>query len=773
MISLLLSAAACAQQAPPERARIDQVAALLVDDRPVVGRPIDDRAAWQSLAAHPAYAEVVRRAEPLLDEPLPEQPDELYLEFSRNGNRTRWQSVAGRRRGRIATLTLAECVENQGRFIPPLEEAMRAICAERCWTLPAHDTRLTNFRGEQIDIDLGAAHLGGNLATAVALLGERLDPEVAELVRATVRERILDPFRAMVLGERERNWWLTGTNNWNTVCLAGVVGTALAMIDDRDDLALFILAGADYANNFLRGFTADGYCSEGVGYWNYGFGNFITLSELIRQATGGGIDLISRETARAPALYGTRIEIAGGVCPAFADCSVTARPSAQLVWYINRYFGLGLPGGESDGISAGGQLYEAILWSFGNAAADRPPAPAAELKPEPRTWFAEAGIYLGRPVDAAGRLAVALKGGHNAEHHNHNDVGSYTVVLGRRPVLLDPGGEVYTARTFSSRRYESRMLNSFGHPVPRVGGQLQRTGRDARGELLHSEFTEQVDTLEFDLTACYSVESLRSLKRRFVYSREGSLTVTDTVEFSEPTAFGTALITGGDWLELEPGRLLVWSFDEAVEVTIDAEGGELAVEPVQIEEDAAVQPLRLGLEFTAPVTQASVTVAIRPGTHLLADEGTLLRNGSFERGAFGWDLRDGMSSISDEQATAGDHALKITDESDTRGSSVTSSPVPVTAGAGYRLTGRVYTESGGGLGLYVRYLDEDGQLLNELDARGNMPALGTAPATVGEWTAFDLPFTPPADCVAVEVWIHSFNAARVTVYLDELAIVPK
>ena len=40
-------------------------------------------------------------------------------------------------------------------------------------------------------------------------------------------------------------------------------------------------------------------------------------------------------------------------------------------------------------------------------------------------------------------------------------------------IALDAGGEDYTSRTFSSRRYESQALNSFGHPVPRVAGAMQ------------------------------------------------------------------------------------------------------------------------------------------------------------------------------------------------------------------------------------------------------------------------------------------------------------
>jgi hypothetical protein len=64
-------------------------------------------------------------------------------------------------------------------------------------------------------------------------------------------------------------------------------------------------------------------------------------------------------------------------------------------------------------------------------------------------------------------------------------VGSFVVAVAGDTPLLDPGSEVYTARTFSARRYESQVLNSYGHPVPLVAGQLQRTGRKAEARVLN------------------------------------------------------------------------------------------------------------------------------------------------------------------------------------------------------------------------------------------------------------------------------------------------
>jgi hypothetical protein len=104
-----------------------------------------------------------------------------------------------------------------------------------------------------------------------------------------------------------------------------------------------------------------------------------------------------------------------------------------------------------------------MMYSFPNSASRSLPAENASQGPGIRSWFENAGILICRPAaNSSSQMAVALKGGHNNEHHNHNDVGSFVVVSGDRPLLLDPGGEVYTARTFSSRRYESNVLNSFG-----------------------------------------------------------------------------------------------------------------------------------------------------------------------------------------------------------------------------------------------------------------------------------------------------------------------
>ena len=756
-----------------DEARVRQVASMMAEQPAGLGRPITGRPAWERLAAHPAWRDVVPRAERRLAEPLPETTDELYLDYSRTGNRARWERVAWRRRSRIEDFVLAECLENRGRFLPPLEETVRALCAERTWVMPAHDASLASFRGEDTDIDLSSSALAWELATTHYVLGDHLSPDVRALIRDNVDARVLGPFRLMATGRRRPSWWVTTTNNWNAVCLAGVTGAALASVPSREDRAFFVVAAENYSGNFLKGFPPDGYCTEGLGYWNYGFGHYVMLGEMIRQATGGGMDLLARQEAHAPAAFGAGLEIMGGLYPAFADCDVGTQPSRRLMQFVSRFYGLGLGRyDQEDPSGPSGSLPEALLYSFPNAASERPAASAKG--PGLRTWFEQGGVLIGRPAPgSACRLGVALKGGHNAEHHNHNDVGSYVVAVGRQAVLVDPGSEVYTARTFSSRRYESRLLNSWGHPVPVLAGRLQREGADARGRVLSAELTDAADTLVLDISSAYDAPGLERLERTFVYSREGlgSLTVTDRMGFAEPAAFGTALITLGRWRQEAPGVLLIQDTEQAVRVRVHAAGGEVGFEADEIREDFTTDrpPTRIGINMAKPVREAAVTLVITP----VEQGGPFPCNGGFEDGDWAWSIpKDGMGRISRQESAGGSASLHIVDGATDRGSDISSALIPVAGPGAFEVRGQVLPVSGEGLGIYVRFLDEADRQLNEVtNEQGWIAPVLVLGGASGRWEPFAARFEAPGGTAYLQVWVHSMNGSVVEAYLDDLQIV--
>ncbi len=620
LLVLPVSVAAGEARTTLDGARIARVAAWLPAKPQGVGRPIADRATWDAVARLPGFRSAVSRAEGLLKKPIPELTDELFLDFSKTGNRNRCQAVIRARHGRLPKLVLAECIENHGRFLPAIEETIRAICAEKTWVLPAHDRSLSNFKKTQITIDLVSSATSWQLATADYWLGDKLDGELRQLIRSEINWRTFEPYQSYITTGKPRLWWATGTNNWNAVCLAGVTGAGLALIDSAEQRAEYVVSAEHYIGNFLRGFTSDGYCSEGLGYWNYGFGNFALLAETMRHATGGKVDLWERENVEQIARFGRRMEVIPGVYPAFADCHVGSKPGSALTVMLDRRFdfawGLAQGGAAAFG-SAGGTLSTVGLYVHEALSEDAGAKAGSPAATPLREWFSEAGILICRP--AAGNpegFGVALKGGHNAEHHNHNDVGSYMVALAGQTPLVDPGSEVYTARTFSSKRYESGVLNSFGHPVPRVAGQLQRSGRAAAARVLSTDFSDQRDVIALDIKAAYPVKGLEELHRQFTFSRQGrgSLTVTDTVRFDGARKFGTALVTFSPWKKLAPNRLSVGEGDAEVTVEIGAGGVPFEVHAEEIHEDVAGGhvPVRIGIDLAQPVREAAITVRIAP-----------------------------------------------------------------------------------------------------------------------------------------------------------------
>ena len=620
---LWLSAAgiglAAALSGPPSPQRIEQIAAMLPQLPSGVGPAISDRRAWQTLARTGMGPRTIKQAEKLVTEPIPELTDELYLDFSRTGNRTRCQRVLSQRHGRISVLVLAECFENHGRFLSSIEEAVRAVCSEKTWVLPAHDRQLSDFEGKTTRIDLAVAGVSWSLATVDYWLGDKLSDPLRTLIRNELERRTFRPLEGMVNKGDPPMYWLRSTSNWNAVCLAGVTGAALAAIEDRHRRAFFVASAERYIQNFLAGFTDDGYCSEGIGYWNYGFGHFVLLAEAVHQATGGALDMLAYPKVKPITTFGRRIEILGGVYPAFADCSPRSRPGVSIMAHVSRRLGLGWTELERQARASVGRRSShlpdlaLLAWPALQAASTG----TAEHSPRSlRDWFSDAGILICRPArDDARALGVALKGGHNAEHHNHNDVGTFVVARGGGAPLMDLGSETYTARTFSKDRYQSRALNSFGHPVPVVAGQLQRTGRAAAAKVLKADFSDPVDTLVLDLRAAYAVKGLKKLERTFIYDRKdhGRLTVVDDVELDRPQSFATALTTASPWRRDGANRLLVGEGQQAVRVEITTDT-EWKLEPVTIEEDLHLShgqvATRLGISLARPVDRATITIAI-------------------------------------------------------------------------------------------------------------------------------------------------------------------
>jgi len=631
IVSILLLAGTAALAAKPieggmDADRVQAIAAFLPQGAFGFGPPITDRAAWEHLAATKQFAGAVADAEKLLAKPVPEMTEDIYREFNRTGQRTEnYRKTRSARYGRIAAYVLAECVENKGRFLPPLEKLVASICDEPTWTYNFHDPDLRYWQGKAYFVDLGAVEPAHALADALHLLGDKLDEDTRKLIVTNLRRRILQPYRAAVEGTAPAMWWITAEMNWNAVCHAGVVGTALGACDDPAEKAFYVAAAEKYMHDYLAGFGPDGLCAEGMGYWGYGFGNFTTLSEEVWQATGGKVDLFDLPGAKLAALYPVRLEIINGVLPAMEDCPPNPKPGAYPLQYLNRRYGLNLARWQTNDFTRrSSDLPVSMMLSNPNSATAQPPT--AQLQAanpqefyELRSYFDHGGVLVCRPAkNSDGKLGVAFKGGYNDQPHNHNDLGTFITVVGDQALILDPGGEVYNSRTFSKDRYKSNLLNSFGHPVPIVAGKLQSTGKQAVAKILKADFTDDADTWAMDLSSAYAVPELTRLVRTFTYHRAGaaSLTVADDVAFTSPQTFAGAMITYGKWRQEPDGSILVYQHGQAVSVAVDAGGQPFEVAGVTIDENSDApehaKPTHISIALKNPVKDARVVLTVKP-----------------------------------------------------------------------------------------------------------------------------------------------------------------
>jgi hypothetical protein len=133
-----------------------------------------------------------------------------------------------------------------------------------------------------------------------------------------------------------------------------------------------------------------------------------------------------------------------------------------------------------------------------------PPSPAAP--PLPRdVWLPEIEVMVAR--DNAGvteGFFVAAKGGHNAESHNHNDIGNFVIYIDGKPVLVDAGVETYTAKTFSEQRYEIWTMQSAYHSLlPTIEGVQQLPGAEYKATHVRYTADDAAATLILDMAAAY------------------------------------------------------------------------------------------------------------------------------------------------------------------------------------------------------------------------------------------------------------------------------
>lgn len=565
--------------APPPAA---ELTALLAASRPVrpLCPPLGDPF-WAATRARPDIAHwlppLAAAAGHARSTPIPELPASLYATFHATGDRSAFEALYFAKRNRVAYLALSALLApDPAPWLPALWLHWQAVLDEPAWALPAH-----TFVPSGLDPDLIELFT----AETMNLCGELIDLFAAfappALVAAT-RARLSHLFDVYLGDYGERRWgWFQSANNWNAVCHQGVVGAALAAEPDPARLAEILQRAAKNLPAFLAGFTSDGGCSEGPGYWAYGFGRFAWLNEQLEHRTGGALTLLGdHPQALAIVPFGARLSLhaaglvnfsdnqAGGLLdPALLAYLGGRAPDAAASALARAHYALLLapaparplfPASVNHLVLPGGPNLEARRLDVFNyirllrfAPAFFPSsssllAPHSLPSSSASFLYPELGVAVLHGTDSAARpWSLAVKGGHNNEHHNHNDCGSFIFRHAGANWAAEIGAPLYTKEFFHGDRYRNLAARSLGHSVPLVNGHEQAAGRVfAAGPLVFSPELP-FPSVEVELASAYPAASgARSVRRRIeVSAADAVLKVTDAFTLARGQAAETALVT--------------------------------------------------------------------------------------------------------------------------------------------------------------------------------------------------------------------------------------
>ena len=454
----------------------------------------EDRATWAAGAgrAHqPTLTDLLGRANADLGQDWPQVPARGYVRYVREGDRIEHESRIAARQQRLSRAAVAAAVTLEPHWFDEVADGVITLCEQTSWCWPAHDDAHARHGHVLPDVDdpfldLGAGEVAAQLAWVDHLLGTRLDVHVPGLrrrIRSEVQRRVFDPFR------RRRDWHWLGldghVHNWNPWIHQNVLTAAAALLDDdgaRAAVFELAIAGLD---RYVAALPADGAIDEGFDYWWNGACRTLEALAIVRAATGDQLTGSRIDPLPAVVAFPYATYLGGDYSYSFSDCQ--PRLGEQLPWHLLHRWAREVEDGasarfalsrrpvtgpltsEKEGL---GRLLLAITDPDWTQAPDPGPVrPATHYLPSTQVLVAHEGD-----------LTLAIKGGHNDENHNHNDVGSLSVALRGCPVLVDPGRLTYTAQTFGPDRYELWNVRSDWHNLPTVAGHRQAPGAAARAE---------------------------------------------------------------------------------------------------------------------------------------------------------------------------------------------------------------------------------------------------------------------------------------------------
>ncbi|RZK43157.1 MAG: hypothetical protein EOO90_04105 [Pedobacter sp.] len=518
---------------------------------------------------------IIERSMMAMERPWTNLTFSEFNEFKLNGNRSNYEANYFGRRNKLTALLIGELVEGKGRFLPEIVNGIGMVVEESTWALPAHMYLQKAGDGlpdaEEPVIDLFVSQTATLLSWTRFLLTDELNAYSPLLIRridAELEKRVFTPYV-----ERDDFFWMgfnkRKMNNWNIYCNTNVLISALIAQDDQSIRNKIIEKSTRSVDRFLSSYSPDGGCDEGPAYWGIAGGALVDYLGQLSDFSDSRLNFSGNKLVHQIATYIYKVHIDKTYYVNFADAGATANQDIGKIYRYGKLFDdkelLQFAAYIRSGRAAVNVDMASIHAFVSGLGLDKELSKFTPKAPQPKqAWFPDLQVATARQQAGSSRgLFLAVKGGHNAESHNHNDVGNFVIYKDGTPVVVDAGVGVYTKQTFSADRYKLWYMQSGWHNCPTINGVMQQQGGGFAARNVNYSQTEDNVTVNMDIAQAYPKSAeVNKWERSFVFnSKRGQITLSESYDLKRFISASTlSFLVNGDVKEVAKGKLAITNY---------------------------------------------------------------------------------------------------------------------------------------------------------------------------------------------------------------------
>ena len=442
-------------------------------------------------------------------------------------------SVSRRCLDRVIHLSAAYRFTRERSYLQRAEQEMLAAAAFSDWN-PSHF--------------LDVAEMTAALAIGYDWLYEELSQESRLIIRRAILEKGLEP-------SLENTGWVQGQNNWNQVCNGGITLGALAIMEDKPDLALKLVHRAiNGVQVVMRHYQPDGAYPEGPGYWVYGTGYNVILLAALESALGTDFNLSKATGFARGAAYYLHVTGPTGRYFNYPDSGSKGGFVPTVFWFAKNYDQPSLAWHQHN-------LWKDALAHNKSALVRSRFAPLVLPWRETKREIPEDLSWRGRGSNSVAMfrsswtdqdaIYLAVKGGTPGVSHGHMDVGSFVLDAQAVRWAVDLGPESYHkiesrgmnlwGRSQNAERWKIFRYNNLSHSTLVVDGQHQKVNGNA--PIVRFSGEKSFPHVVFDMSKVYQGQLARAFRGASLLPTGHVVIQDEFTALDRPTKVRWAMVT--------------------------------------------------------------------------------------------------------------------------------------------------------------------------------------------------------------------------------------